>query len=145
MKIFDFYDISEARRELAKAQKPRIVLMKDIDLNRALIERADFEVILFSNNARIDNIRYFDSGINRVIADFAFKRKISFGFDLNEIRLIGDYNKGIALARVSFAIEICRKSGVRFCVMGARDERGARALLVSLGASSKQAKEALVF
>ena len=83
--------------------------------------------------------------INRVILIFASKRNIAFGFDLDEIRKMEDYDKGLALARISFAVKICRKSSVRFCVMGARDRIGARALLVSLGASNKQAKEALVF
>ena len=138
-------NVEEAKKMLKKEQSPRIVLAQNDDFNRKIAEQAKFEILLsVEKGNRKNKIRQIDSGLNHVLAKIASKNGIAIGINLKEIIILGKKEKAERLAKIKQNIKICRKSRTRLAVIGAPVQE-ARELLQSLGASTQQIKEAIVF
>ena len=108
-----------------------------------------FDVLLgvesFGEGGRRDKLRNLDSGLNHIMAKIAAKKKIAIGIDVSGLRKLGKKDKGIRLARVRRNIEFCRRAGAKMVVFGVDDPLEGKSFMISLGASSRQAKNAVSF
>jgi len=134
----------ERTKYLIKNSKSRPIIIKGQteDYNRKVLEYGRFD-ILFSpeENSGKSSIRQTSSGLNHVLTKIARKNKISIGIDLNEIKLLSRENKAERLTKIIQNIRLCRKFEVRLAVSG-QEKISSFYFLLSLGASTKQAKEA---
>jgi RNase P/RNase MRP subunit p30 len=144
--MIDANNIELARKQIRTAKRPSIVMAKGDEFNRTILEYGKFDVLLsVEAGNRRDKIKQLDSGLNEVIAKIAAKNNVAIGIDLGEIYGLDKKEKAVRLARIKQNIEICRKAGAGLAVLNCADKRSAFSLLISLGASSKQAAQAITF
>lgn len=144
--IIDTLDINKARILLKKENKPRIVKAQNLEFNRKMLEKADFEILLSpENNTEKTKIKSIDSGLNHVLCRIAEKRKIAIGIDINALRELNKKVKAERLEKIVQNIKLCRKYKVTLALTGIKDKLDADAFLLSLGASTQQIKKALTF
>src|SRR3989338_2779963 len=89
--IIDTLNINEVRRQIQKIKKevPKeeiIVISKDDDYNRKILEMKDVDVLLLSFHNRKDKLKQRDSGLNEVFAKLAKENNIRIGLDINELK-----------------------------------------------------------
>lgn len=126
-----------------KQAKPIIVQAQDNKFNRKLLEYGKFDILLSPEaGKKKDGIKQLDSGLNNVLAKIAAKNKISIGIDIKELSTLEKERKALRLARIAQNIKTCRKAKTKIKALNFKDEKDAFSLLLSLGASTKQAKEA---
>lgn len=139
-------DPEKAKRLVRKESPPVIILARDDSYNRKLLEYGNFDILLSpESGSRKAGLKSTDSGLNHVLARIASRNRISIGIDLAEIRLLGKKEKAERLSRISQNIRICRKAKARIKVLNAESRQHAFSLLISLGASAAQAREAIDF
>ena len=130
----------KAKRLIAKETKPIIVEGGDDTFNRKMIEYGRFDILLSPEKGqRKNSLRQQDSGLNHFLAKLAAKNRISIGINIEEIRKLPKKEKAERLAKIRQNIKICRKAKTKLTVLG---NKGSASLLLSLGASSQQVKEA---
>lgn len=114
---------------------------QDHAFNRKTLEQKK-NIILLSpeRHSRNDSLKQLDSGINTVLASIAKKNNNKIGIDLLALKKTPLHEKALYLARIKQIIEICRKTKTRLFING--DKKEGAAVLLSLGASTSQAKEA---
>src|SRR3972149_4337269 len=81
-------DFQKARNKIKEARKQgkKIIFSgKDDELNRKILEKESFDVLLLKLGNRKDRIKQRDSGFNHVLAKLAKKKGISIGINLDEI------------------------------------------------------------
>lgn len=145
--ITDTSNIEEAKKLIRKAEKdkqrPIIVKAKDVDFNRKILEYGKFDVLLSpeSVQGRL-SLRNIDSGLDYVMANLAAKNKISIGIDFSILDSIEKKEKAKILSKIKQNIDLCKKAGTKISAINYKDKRDAQSLLLSLGASTKQASEA---
>jgi len=146
MGIIDIKDIEKAKLAIRKEPKPIIIAGQDELFNRKLLEYGKFDILLSPERGmRNDGIKWLSSGMNEIMGRIAKKNKIKIGINLKEIRCLEKKEKAVRIARIRQNIKLCRKTGVKMTVVGDCNTRNALGLLMSLGASSNQAKEAISF
>jgi len=148
LKMINTTNIEQAKKEIKKAisenKKQIIVKAQDVEFNRKILEYGNFNILLDPHFSQDKNkIKYLNSGINHVSAKIATKNKIAIGIDLNEIKKLEKKEKAQILAKIKQNIKICRKAKTRIKSLNYKDQRNAFSLLISLGASTQQAKEAV--
>lgn len=130
-------------KELEK-EKPVIIEAQDDSFNRKILEYGHFDILLSPEKGkRKDSLRQRDSGLNHVLAKIASKNKVAIGFDLKEISGLEKKQKAIRLARIIQNIKVCRKSKTNLALSAGKTN--ASSFLISLGASTPQAKQAIYF
>lgn len=139
-------DINAARKLIKTESKPVIVLSQDNEFNRKIVEQGGFDILLSPERGdRKDGLRQLDSGLNEVLARIAKKKGISLGIDLAELVSLDKKERSVRLSRIKQNIQLCKKTGMSLKLVNYRDKRSAMAFLVTLGASTSQAKEAITF
>ncbi|MEK6908835.1 MAG: hypothetical protein AABX23_02165 [Nanoarchaeota archaeon] len=137
-------NIEEVKR-LLKNKKENIIVAKEDEFNRKILEHGNFKIILsIEKGNRKNNIRQTNSGLNHILAKIASKNKIAMGIDLNEIKYLEPKQKAERLSKIIQNIKICRKSNTKIAIKTQSLEK-ARDLVIGLGASTSQSKEAIVF
>lgn len=138
-------NIQQAKNQIKLAKAPIIIKAQDLEFNRKLLEYGKFQILLDVHKTEgKDKLRKLDSGLNHVLAKIAAKNKIAIGIDLQTLRSVSDKKqKAQTLARIKANIKICRKAGCKLAVINAKDKKDAFEFLISLGANTKQAKEAI--
>jgi len=132
----------KAKNEIKKATPPIIVKARDDKYNRTLLEYGKFDILLSPETGnRKSKLRNEDSGLNHVLAKIATKNKIAIGIDLDEISRLTPKAKAERLSKIKQNIKICRKAKTKLKILGNKKE--GFYLLISLGASTNQAKEAI--
>ncbi len=127
------------------SEKPIIIKAQDESFNRKMIEYGKFDILLFpqENKRHKDKPRQLDSSLNHILAEIAEKNNISIGFDLKPLRNLEKKEKALTLARIKQDIKICRKAKAKISLINCKGKTSALNLLLSLGASTQQAKEAI--
>ena len=145
MNIISTTNIQQAINQIKKSvTKPIIIKAQDEKFNRRILEYGKFDVILDIHETQgRDKLKQVDSGLNHVLAKIAAKNKIAIGIDLDKIRKLEKKEKALVLGRIMQNIRICRKAKTRIKLINYRDEKDAFDFLISLGASTEQAREAL--
>jgi RNase P/RNase MRP subunit p30 len=137
-------DINEAKKQISHSDKPIIIQSKDPAFNRKIIEYGKFDVILnIEKSAERFSLRQKDSGLNEILSRIAAKNKIAIGIDLEEIRSLNRKEKAQRFEKIIQNIKICRKTDTKIKIFNYKSEKQAQSLLISLGASSQQAKYAI--
>jgi len=142
--MIDTNNIEKAKKMIKDGKdRPIIVAAQDDAFNRKMIEYGKFDIILgIEKMSGKNSLRHVDSGFNHVLARTAAKNEIAIGIDLDYIRTLNNKDMSIIFEKIRQNIKICRKSEVKIKLINYKDKRDSSALLLSLGASSKQAKEA---
>ena len=140
-------NIEEAKKLIKMSkEKPVVILAQNDEFNRKILEYGKFDILLsVERGNRRRTLRTIDSGLNHVLAEIATKNKISIGIDMEELRTLGKEEKANRLEKIRQNIKICRKAKTRLVLLGYKDSKDAFAFLISLGASTKQAKDAILF
>ena len=138
-------NVEEAKRLLKKEESPKIVLAQNDEFNRKISEQSSFDIILsLDNGYRKNKIRQTDSGLNHVLSNILSNKNIAIGINLEEIRKLESKIKAERLAKIKQNIKISRKSKMKLAIK-TNSLINARDLLNSLGASTQQITEAIVF
>jgi RNase P/RNase MRP subunit p30 len=134
----------KAKILIRKARRPILVKAQNNTFNRALLEYGKFDTLIgLEFGDKKDGLKYLDSGLNSILARIAKKNKISIGIDLDKLRYLEKKEKGKVLARTKQNIKLCNKVGTKIKILNQKDKKDAFSLLISLGASTKQAEEAV--
>lgn len=137
---------AELARKLIKTEKKPVIIRAHDDLfNRKILEYGGFDILLSIESSRPFKKRNIDSGLNHVLAKIASKRKVSIGIDMQELRALPLQEKKERISRIIQNIRICRKAKTKICLLNYQDRKTALAFLISLGASTQQANEAISF
>ena len=142
--MIDTSNVEQAKNLIKSSKtKPIIVKAQNDDFNRKMLEYGKFEILLSPETGnRQRSLRQVDSGLNHVLANIAAKNKIAIGMDVEEISKLTKEEKAKRLERIIKNINICRKAKARLVLLNYKDKKDASNFLISLGASTKQAKEA---
>ena len=145
--MIDTNDIEKAKKLIKSADdKPIIVIAKDDDFNRKILEYGKFNVLLNIEKYKSkDSLRQVDSGFNHVLSAIAAKNKISIGIDMNDIYPLNKKEKAERLARIMQNFKIFRKNNNNIKLYNFKDKKNAFSFLLSLGASTEQASKAISF
>ncbi len=145
--IINTKNLNQVRKEIQKLKKENkkvVVLAQDSEFNRKIVEMSEVDILLSPElHDRNDKLKERDSGLNEILCRLAAKNQIKIGIDINKIKKLKDKDKAKVLARVSQNIMLCKKTKCDFVLVGSYDKKDAFSLLLTLGASTKQAKEAL--
>ncbi len=141
-------NLEQAKNQIRKAilenKKPIIVKAQNNEFNRKILEYGNFNILLDSHlSKQKENLKHLDSGINHVSAKIATKNKIAIGINIDEIKKLEKKEKAQVLAKIRQNIKLCRKAKTRIKLLNYKDQRNAFSFLISLGASTQQAKEAI--
>lgn len=139
-------NFEQAKNLMKKAEKPIIVKAQNDEFNRKILEYGHFNILLSPEaGLRKRSIKNIDSGFNEVLANIAAKNNISIGLDMEELSNLPSEQKAKRLERIIQNIKICRKARAKITLLGYKDKKNALAFLISLGASTQQAKQAILF
>ena len=123
-----------------KSEKPFKIKAQDDAFNRKVLEQHLCSILVSPEaHQRKESIKHLDSGLNHVLAAIAAKNKIAIGIDLEDIRHLAKKEKAQRLAKIRQNLKICRKTKTSFAIHGSQE---GDYVLLSLGASTTQAKEA---
>jgi len=140
-------NINEARKqilELKKQGKEILVRAQDAEFNRKMLEDKNVNILVSPElHEREDKAKERDSGLNEILCRIAAKNGIKIGIDLSEIINKEKKEKAIILARIKQNIMLCKKTGCEMKILGSYDKKQAFAFLLTLGASTSQAKKAV--
>jgi len=137
-------NIEQAKNLIKRAEKPIIVKAQNDEFNRKILEYGKFDIILsIEAGIRSRTLRNIDSGFNEVIGRIASKNKIALGIDMEELSRLAKEEKARRLERIIQNIKISRKTKTKIFLLNVKDKKDAFAFLISLGASTQQAQEAV--
>lgn len=136
-----------AKEQVKKSPRPIIVKAQTEEFNRKILEYGKFDILLsVQDNNEKDKIKRLNSGFNHVLAQIAAKNKIAMGIDLDSIREIKDKKiKAQRFSRIIQNIKTARKAKCSIKLVNYKDKTNAFNFLLSLNASTKQAKQAITF
>lgn len=148
MKLISNTNIEKTKQLIKKsAEKDKLIIVQaqnDV-YNRKILEYGKFSILLgVEAGSRKNTLRQIDSGLNHVLAKIAAKNKIALGTDLSEIQKLSKNEKAKRLAKIAQNIKICRKAKCKIVLLNYSDKKDAQNLLLSLGASTSQAGEAII-
>jgi len=144
--IINIQNIEKAKKEIKKANHPIIVQAQSDNFNRKILEYGKFDILLsVESGNRRQTTRQLDSGLNHVLAKIAHNNNIAIGIDTEKIKTLSKDKKAKTLARIKQNINICKKAKTKLAIINAADKKDAFNLLLSLGASTQQAKQAVSF
>jgi RNase P/RNase MRP subunit p30 len=111
-----------------------------------MIEYGKFDMIAgIEFGERKNSLKQADSGVNHYLAKTAEKNKVALGIDISQTRELNIKERAEVIERLIQNIKICRKANCKIKLLNYKDEKNAFYFLISLGASSEQAKKALAF
>jgi RNase P/RNase MRP subunit p30 len=143
-KMINTSNIEQAKKLIRKSiKKPIIVKAQNDDFNRKILEYGKFDILLFpeSGKRRIP-LKQSDSGLNHVLAKIATNNNIRIGIDIQEIESLSKVEKAKCLSRIKQNIAICKRAKTKLSIFNSKDKKDSFHFILSLGASTSQAKEA---
>lgn len=140
--------IQEARKAIDKAialkkRKKIIIEARDEDFNRKILENKKVNILLNPGIQGQDRLKQRDSGLNEVLCKIAQDNNIKIAFDIKNIMEKQGKERAISLSRLIQNIMLCKKAGTGIEFIGKYDRRDLFSLLLTLGASTSQAKKAI--
>jgi len=149
MPIIHTTNLNEARKQVQKflkekTEKKIAILSQDDEFNRKALEIKGVNMLIINEALEIkDYMKQRNSGLNEVVARICAEKNIEIGIQIDEIIKKNDVEKARALSRLMQNIMLCKKAGAKLVFIGKEgDKRALQAVLLSLGASTKQAQEA---
>jgi RNase P/RNase MRP subunit p30 len=147
MQTINTTNLNEARKQIQKIKKefPKeevALLSQDDEFNRKALEIKCLNMLVINESLEIkDYMKQRNSGLNEILARICAEKNIGVGIQIEKIINKNDVEKARALARLMQNIDLCKKSGARLVFIGKnkKNERAFQSILLSLGASTKQA------
>lgn len=148
MNIITTTNLNEARKQadkIRKESKQIIILSQDDEFNRKALEIKGLNMLVINEELEIkDYSKQRNSGLNEVLANICAGKKIAVGIQIEKIINKNEIEKARTLARLAQNIMLCKKAGTRLVFVGdIKDKLALQSMLLTLKASTKQAKEAL--
>ena len=150
MQIINTLNLNEARKQIQKLQKEKseqkiAILSQDDEFNRKALEIKGLNMLILNESLEIkDYMKQRNSGLNEVLTNICAEKNIEIGIQIEEIIKKNDVNKAKALSRLMQNIMLCKKAGAKLMFLGSiKDKQALQSLLISLGASTKQAFNAI--
>ncbi len=145
--IISTNNINEARKQIQtfkKEKKQVIVLAQGQEFNRKILENKDVDILLSPElHNRKDKLKQRDSGLNEILCKIAKNNNIKIGIDLEKIKKTKGKERAILLARIKQNIMLCKKAKTDLILIGKYDKKNAFSFLLTLGASTSQAKNTI--
>jgi len=137
-------NLEQAKKLINKSKEKPLIIQAQSDIfNRKILEYGKFDILLSPETGnRRDKIKSLDSGLNHVLAKIATKNKIAMGIDLENISKLDKKDKAIRIARIKQNIAVCKKAKTKIKLLNYKDKKDSFSFLLSLGASTQQAKQA---
>lgn len=145
--IISTSNLQQAKNQIHIAKKKQIVIKaQNIEFNRKILEYGRFQILLspeLSQDIKKDGLKQINSGLNHVLAKIAAKNNIAIGIDIQDLSQKEKKQKAIIMSKIKQNIKVCRKANCKLALLNYKDKKDAFEFLISLGASTKQAKEAI--
>ena len=144
--IINEKDYEKVRREIDKlASKGRNIVVQGqtIEFNRKVLENKKVVALILSHKDKKDRLKQRDSGLNQVLCKIARDKDKLILIDLKEIIESKEQEKALILGRLMQNIMLLKKYNVKTGIINksGRDEHDIFSLLLTLGASTKFAKD----
>ena len=142
-------NINQVRKQIQELKKQKnkqqiIVQAQDDDFNRKIFENKDIDIIIgLESHNKKDRLKQRDSGLNEVLCKLATKNNIKIGINLQDIKKQSPKDKAIILARIKQNIILCKRTNTKIIILGNYPKQEITSFLLSLGASTQQAKQAI--
>jgi len=138
----------QARKQidkLAKAGKIVVVQGSDIEYNRKILENKKINAVVLRHKGQKDSLKERGSGLNQVLCKIARDSNKTILIDSKEILDAEGIEKAKILGRLMQNIMLLKKYNVKTGVINkqGRDNYDLFAFLLTLGASTKFAKDAV--
>ncbi|HLC31147.1 MAG TPA: hypothetical protein VJK51_00615 [Candidatus Nanoarchaeia archaeon] len=144
--MIDLESLEEVKEALKGEPTPKIIQARSGEYNRKLLEQYSFNILLFPAKTRKkESLRQLDLSFNHVLAKIAAKKKIALGIDLKSLRKEKESELDRELSILKELIALARTHKIPIKILNAKDKRNAQSLLLTLGASTQQAKQAISF
>ena len=152
MNILNTTNLQELRKQIQKLKKENpeekiAVVSQDDEFNRKALEIKGISIFIINEELnKKDYIKQRDSSLNEVLTEIAAKSNIKIGIDINQIITKSNEEKAKSLSRLMQNISLCKKSGAKLLFILKKkqiDKRSLQSILISLGATTKQAQEAI--
>lgn len=138
-------NIEKAKQYLRNGKDVEI-RAQDIEFNRKILSYGKFKFLVFPSKIKSKRkLKIIDSNLDRVAAKDAAKNNISITYDLKEITLLSKKEKAVELESLKKNIKIARKAKAQIALKNEKNEKDAKALMLSLGSSTKQATKSIGF
>lgn len=134
-------EIRKQAEKLAKQGEKVIVLGRDIDFNRKVLEMKRVNVLVLQHKIGKDKLKQRDSGLNEILCNIAKKNSISLGIDFSELLTEDKKEKGKILGRLIQNLKLMKRAGNKIEILNKpEDKKSLQAFFVVLGIDSKLAK-----
>jgi RNase P/RNase MRP subunit p30 len=153
MKLINTTNLNEARKQIEKARKEdseqKIALLsQDDEFNRKALEIKGLNMLIINENIeKKDYSKQRDSSLNEILAKLAKDKKIEIGIQIQDIINKDEKEKAKSLARLKQNIDLCKCTGTKLVFLtnnkNKQNNKALQSLLLTLGASTKQAFESV--
>lgn len=144
--MIDEKNIEKTKILIRKSDRPIIIKSQDDAYNRKILEYGKFDFIYdIGLSNKKSSLRNIDSGFNHVLAEIAKRNKVGICFDMANLVVLDKKTKAGKIEKIRQNIKICKKIKVKMRLLNIRDKKDAFSFMLSLGASTIQAKEAISF
>jgi RNase P/RNase MRP subunit p30 len=150
LQIITTTNINEARKQAEKIRKENpsekiAILSQDDEFNRKALEIKGLNMLIINESLKIkDYSKQRNSGLNEVLSKICAEKNIQIGIQISDIITKDEKEKAKSLARLQQNIMLCKKAGAKLVFLDDEkelDKRNIQSLLLTLGASTKQASE----
>lgn len=122
-------------------------------MNRRVIESLKIDYLISpERDAKFDNLKQRDSGLNHVVAKIAKEKDVTIVVDMGEIASLDGKERALRIAKAMQNIKVCRKAGcslkIASCVnkkRGILNEKVRKSFGVGLGMSSEEIRDCVLF
>jgi len=148
MEIITSENLNEIRKLAEKNKKEgkkNVVLGRDIEFNRVVLEMKNIDMLILDHKQEGDKLKQRNSGLNQVLCKFAKEKKIVFALDFSEITKSVGKEKAKIIGRLIQNIMLIKKYRNDFRIINkeGRDNLDLRAFLGVLGMPTDLAKKAV--
>jgi len=145
--IIETRDLNQARKlieENFKKKNQVIVKAQNPEFNRKILENKKVDILLSPELTEKDKLKERGSGLNEVLCKIAAKNKTVIGIDLKEILKTKGKERAILLSRLIQNIKLCKRTATEIKIFPEKyNKKDLFSLLLTLGASTNQAKKAI--
>ena len=120
MELIDSGNINDTRKKIDKlfqSKKDIVVVAKDSEFNRKILENKKVDVLLFSNFIGNKNrLKQRDSGLNHVLCKIAKDNNIAIGIDFSIFLNKSSFKLSELISNTIQNIKLCNKFKVKIIV-----------------------------
>ena len=144
--IINTSNANEARKQIdsaGKENKKVIVIAKDDEFNRKLLENKKVDVLVFSEFSKgKDRLRQRNSGLNQVLSKLARDNEIKIGIDISIIEKLSSKELSEHISKIKQNVKLCNKYKVKMTLVNVKNKNkhDLVAFCLSIGMSTSMAK-----